>query len=171
MVENLVALDQLEHGTLRLSPDSNDFNDLVAQAIAQVEGLMLIKNLTIAHHQAQRPIWVLADEGQIRRALYNLLSHGIKYAQPGAALLIEADYQGAFGRVNMRDPARRLKPDVLVRLFELVEIDPDGAPSLRGMDLGLVLARRVTEAHGGHVAATWQPDQGTTLQLYLPAQT
>jgi signal transduction histidine kinase len=169
MVENLVALDQLEHGELRLATDRHDLNELVAQAVAEVEGLMMVKNVTIEHLNPSAPVWTWADEGQIRRALYNLLSHGIKYAHPGATLFIQADEKDAFGRVLLRDPARRIAPDVIVRLFDLVELEPDGAPSLRGMDLGLVLARRVAEAHGGRVAAMWEPERGTTLQLYLPA--
>jgi K+-sensing histidine kinase KdpD len=167
MVEDLMTLDQIEYGALRLSLDSWDFDDLIAQAVAQIESLVLVKNIAIEHHRAASPVRVQADDSHIRRALYNLLSHAIKYARPGSALSIATDHRAGFGRVSLRDPQRRLGPEVLAHLFDLAGLNPDDNPSLRSMDLGLVLARRVAEAHDGRAGATWEPESGTTLYIDL----
>jgi two-component system OmpR family sensor kinase len=54
------------------------------------------------------------------------------------------------------------------RAFELVEIGRDGRAALRGTDLGLVVARRVAEAHGGRATVQSAVGPGTTFALYLP---
>lgn len=169
MVGNLVALDQMERGELRLSITRCDLIEAADHAIAQVEGLTQLKDLHIQTHAAPSPVWIDADEGQIGRALYNLLSHANKYARPGSALLVDITRDGAFGRVLLRDPQRYLDGEILSRLFDLADVNRDGVASLRGLDMGLVLARQVAEEHGGHVTAFSEAGQGLTLGFYLPA--
>lgn len=168
MVENLVSLDLLEHGQLSISLERSELNDLVGQAIAQVEGLTLVKGLTIGHEIGD-PVWANVDESRIRRVLYNLLSHATKYARPGSALRVIVDREGMFGRIALIDAQRQLGPDIVARLFDFVDIDRAGLSALRGMDMGLVLARQVAEKHNGRVTAVSKPHLGTTLALYLPA--
>ena len=64
--------------------------------------------------------------------------------------------------------ARQLPEQLVDRAFDLVEVGRDGRAALRGTDLGLVVARRVVEAHGGRAAVRSETGQGTTFALYLP---
>jgi len=168
MIENLVALDQIESGRLRLSAATCNLNELVEFALAQVEGLLKIKSLNIAYRGAYTPAWVEVDEHQIQRALYNLLSHVNKYARPGTQLQVNIEREDAFYRVQLLDPQRQLPAEMLSRLFDLADINHEGPASLRGMDLGLVFARHVAEQHGGRVAATCAAGYGLSLTFYLP---
>ncbi len=166
MIENLMSLEQLERNQLHLAVDCVELCDVADQAIAQVEGLLLVKELKI--ESINTPVCVTADEGQIRRILYNVLSHAAKYARPASTLRIEVMGDGEYGRVSLTDPNRFLNEDTVARLFELVDVNTSGHTALRGMDIGLVLARQVIDRHGGRVAAASTPHSGTTLSLYLP---
>ena len=166
MIENLMSLDQLERNQLHLAVDCVELCELADQAMAQVEGLLLVKELSVEN--ASSPVCVTADEGQIRRILYNLLSHTAKYARPSSTLRIEVTGDSAFGRVSLTDPNRFLNDETVARLFELVDVNTSGHTALRGMDIGLVFARQVVERHGGRVAAVSLPQSGTTLSIYLP---
>jgi signal transduction histidine kinase len=168
MIENLLALDQIERGDLRLSPTPCNLNEMVDQTIAQIEGLLKIKSLNLVYHAAMTPAWVDVDEAQIHRALFNMISHTIKYARPNTQLRVDVDHDARYCRVEMHDPHRQLPAEMLAKLFDLVEINRDGIASLRGMDMGLVLTRHLAEHHGGRVAAVCAPDRGMTLALYLP---
>lgn len=169
MIENLVALDQVERGELRISAERRDLKELVDNAIAQIEGLALVKSLAVYYHTPPDSVQVSADEDQIARILYNLLSHAIKYAHPSGELHVEIDRDGDFGRVSLSDPRRFLSDNILARLFDLVEIGRNGAASLGGMDMGLVLARYVAEAHDGLLRASCEPERGVVFVLSLPA--
>jgi len=141
MIENLVALDQVERGQLRLSSLQCDLNVLVDEALAQVEGL------------------INGDEHQIRRGLYNLLSHTIKYARPHSELHVNVDRDGPFYCVRFLDPQRNLPEDVLLKLFDAASTQQSGTNSLHGIDLGLILVHHVAES----------PSKGMTLVFCLPA--
>jgi len=168
MIENLVALDQIESGRLRLSATTCNLNELVEFALAQVEGLLKVKSLNIAYRGAYAPAWVEVDEYQMQRALYNLLGHVNKYARPGTQLHVNIEREDAFYCVQLLDPQRQLPAEMLSRLFDLADINHEGIASLRGMDLGLVFVRYVAEQHSGRVAATCAAGYGMSLALYLP---
>jgi len=167
-IENLVALDQMERGEMTISTIRCDLTELVLGALAQVEGLATVKGLAIRCTTPPEPVWVFADEDQVGRVLYSLFSHGEKYARPGDELRVEVAVYGGFGRVTLTDPRRVLAAETAARLFDLVEIGHDRPASLRGTDLGLVVARHVAEAHGGGVEAASSTERGTVFTLYLP---
>lgn len=169
MLENLFTLDQLARHELRLSLTRADLTELVAQAIAQTEGLARVKGIAL---ELQRPEgagpWVSADTAQIGRVLYNLIGHTIKYARPDSRLAVVVDRDGAYGRMQLCDPQRVLSAEILAQLFDPIDTNHNGIASLRGMDMGLVLARQVAEAHDGAAEADCKLGQGVTLCLRLP---
>ena len=167
-IENLVALDQMERGEVQLTPVRCDLNDLVAQALAQVEGLMVVKSVEVAVDAPPEPVWVMVDEEQVGRALYSLFGHAEKYAREGGRLHFTVIAEDEAGGVAVRDPNRVLPEALAARAFDLVEIGGDGRAALRGTDLGLVVARRVAEAHGGRASVQSDAAQGTTFALFLP---
>lgn len=169
MIENLVALDQVERGQLRLSSLQCDLNVLVDEALAQVEGLLKVKNLQIRYDAAPSAAWINGDEHQIRRGLYNLLSHTIKYARPHSELHVNVDRDGPFYCVRFLDPQRNLPDDVLLKLFDAASTQQSGTNSLHGIDLGLILVHHVAEQHGGRASASCSPSKGMTLVFCLPA--
>lgn len=167
-IENLVALDQMERGEVQLTAVRCDLNELVAQALAQVEGLMVVKSIDVAVDTSPEPLWITADEEQVGRALYSLFGHAEKYAREHGRLFFAVTAADQMGLVTVRDPNRVLPEQMVGRAFDLVEIGRDGRAALRGTDLGLVVARRVAEAHGGRAAVESDAGQGTTFALYLP---
>ena len=169
MVENLVALDQYERDEVRLTVAKSNLNDLIDHALAQIEGLTILKNLEIHYEAPIKPGWVCVDEDEIHRALFNALSHVIKYARPDSHLRVGIEQNDGFYRVELHDPNRYLPVETLTRLFTLTQISKDGVASLRGTDMGLVLTRHVIERHGGRVAAASAANQGLTIALYVPS--
>ncbi len=167
-IENLVVLDGMERGEVTVTPTRCDLVELIGQALAQVEGLMVVKALDVTVDMPPAPIWVMADEDAVGRALYSLLSHAEKYAREHGRLLISVSGDEQIGRVAVRDPDRRLSAETVARAFDLVEVGRDGRPAVRGTDLGLVVARHVAEAHGGRVEAASDDAGGTTFALSLP---
>jgi signal transduction histidine kinase len=167
-IENLVMLDQMERGDLSVTPVRCDLTELVGAALAQIEGLATVKELRVYPDVGENPVWVFVDEEQVGRILFNLFSHGEKYARPGGELWVEVRNDGDFGRVSVSDPARLLPDDRVARIFELVDFSQDNQASLKGADMGLVVTRQVAEAHGGRVEAHSAPGSGLVLTLYLP---
>ena len=107
---------------------------------------MVVKSIDATVVASPEPVWVMADEEQVGRALYSLFGHAEKYARENGQLLFTVAVDAGVGLVTVRDPNRVLPEQMVSRAFELVEIGRDGRAALRGTDLGLVVARRVAEA-------------------------
>ena len=167
-IENLVALDQMERGEVQLAPTRCDLNELVRQALAQVEGLMTIKSVEAETEIPAEPLWVMVDEHHVGRVLYSLFAHTEKYARERGRLFITVRRADDMAQVTTRDPNRLLPAEMAGRVFDLVEVSRDGRAALRGTDLGLVVARHVAEAHEGRVTAESDAAVGTRFTLYLP---
>lgn len=158
LIGNLLALEQSERGELRLSPARRDLNELAGAALAEIDGLLAIKGLTVERRLPPSAAWAEVDEKHIIRALYAVLAQAEKAARPGGALRIEVADEGESARVSLSDPARPTPQEGLDKLFRLE----------RHADVGLIAARAIIEAHGGRLTAHGAPGEGVTFTLYLP---
>ena len=129
---------------------------------------MTVKSIDVSIDAPSEPVWVMADEEQVGRALYSLFGHAEKYARENGRLLFTVAVVEGMGLVTVRDLNRVLPEQLVNRAFDLVEVGRDGRAALRGTDLGLVVARRVAEAHGGRATVQSAAGPGTTFALYLP---
>ena len=110
---------------------------------------------------------IMADEALLSRAIENLLDNARKYGS-GSPVEIEALRRDGATIVAVRDRGPGIPADDLPRVF-----DPffrgEGAPALAtGFGLGLALARRVAEAHGGSARALNAEGGGARIELVLP---
>jgi signal transduction histidine kinase len=81
----------------------------------------------------------------------------------GGLLVIEADQDGDTVRFSISDTGGGIDADVLPRLFE-----PFFTTKAKGIGLGLSVAHRIVEAHGGSLAAMTREDTGASFKLTLP---
>jgi signal transduction histidine kinase len=112
------------------------------------------------------PIW-------LRRALDNLVDNARKYSPDHAAIAIvvgEAELRGAPGvRIEVIDRGVGIAPDDWPRVFTpFFRADRSRARATGGVGLGLVLARRIIEAHGGAVGFHSALDTGSRFWFVLP---
>jgi signal transduction histidine kinase len=107
---------------------------------------------------------VRADREQLRRALLNLVRNAVE-AAPAASLVEVAATAGAEGAVlEVRDRGPGLGADARASLFR-----PFFTTKERGTGLGLALAKKVADAHGGALALVDRDGGGTVARLALPA--
>jgi len=102
------------------------------------------------------PVVVVADEGLLRRALWNLVENAVKYGAP--PITLSATREGAQVRLSVSDEGPGIaaadRERVLAPFVRLESARTPTAPGAapRGVGLGLTLARRVAEVHGGAIA-------------------
>jgi signal transduction histidine kinase len=133
-----------------------------------------------ARFREQRPGRVLAmrgadaaldaDPALLRRALDNLLDNAAKYSGEETEVALEARRDVGAVVIEVRDRGIGIEPADLPRLFTpFFRTDRSRTRATGGVGLGLALARRIVEAHGGTIEVESVPDQGTTFRLRLPA--
>ncbi|HET8539777.1 MAG TPA: HAMP domain-containing sensor histidine kinase [Anaeromyxobacter sp.] len=113
---------------------------------------------------------VTGDAALLRRLLAILLDNAAKYSDPPAPVGLALRAAGAGAALEVRDRGIGVDADDLPRLFTpFFRTERSRARGTRGTGLGLVLARRVAEAHGGTIRAESAAGEGTAVRVELPA--
>lgn len=111
-----------------------------------------------------------ADAPLLRRLVDNLLDNARKYSEPGAPVALAARAEPGAVVLEVRDRGIGVDPADVPRLFTpFFRTDRSRARGTGGVGLGLTLAKRIAEAHGGTIAAESRLGEGTTIRVVLPA--
>ena len=106
---------------------------------------------------------IRADRPQLRQVLLNLVSNAYDAMPEGGLLVIEADQNGDAVRFSVSDTGGGIDAEVLPHLFE-----PFFTTKAKGIGLGLSVAHRIMEAHGGSLEATSREGTGASFTITLP---
>ncbi|MNV84609.1 Cell-division control histidine kinase PdhS [compost metagenome] len=113
---------------------------------------------------------VMADAMRLRQALLNLLSNAIKFTPAGGCVRVEAA-RGGDGCVTLAvaDTGIGMSPeDVKIALEPFRQVNSYMTKAHSGTGLGLPLAKRFVEAHGGRLTLSSAPGEGTVVNIVLP---
>lgn len=108
---------------------------------------------------------VEVDPAAVRQALENLVSNALRYSPPGEPVELGLARDGSRVVVTVRDHGPGIAVDVLPRLFQRFTRGRDSA----GLGIGLYLARKLVEAHGGSLEAVAPDGRGACFRVTLPA--
>jgi PAS domain S-box-containing protein len=111
-----------------------------------------------------RPNPLLADPEQLRIVFQNLLMNAAQAMGGAGAIDVHLAMDGQGCRVSIRDHGPGMPDEVREKAF-----DAFFTTKHRGTGLGLPIARRVVEAHGGQIDISPAPGGGTTVSIHLPA--
>jgi two-component system sensor histidine kinase HydH len=108
---------------------------------------------------------IRADRDRIKQVLLNLVLNAIEAMPTGGRLTLGATASSAALTLMVTDTGSGIPPELLPRVFE-----PYVTTKTRGLGLGLAIARRIVEAHGGRIEAESQVGQGTSFRITLPRE-
>ena len=110
------------------------------------------------------------DAARIIQILTNLLHNAAKFTTEGGLVRVELTVEGAEAVIRVIDPGEGIAPEDIERVFGMfARIDRRGTADPRGLGLGLALARRLAEMHGGSLSASSAGrGTGTTFTIRLP---
>jgi signal transduction histidine kinase len=116
------------------------------------------------------PYTVRADANRIRQILTNLLGNALKFTAPGVAprVLVSGQANDAVGELAVADNGIGIDPEQAERAFEMFARVPGPAGEYRGTGLGLTIARRIVERHGGRLWVEPNAGGGSVFRLTLP---
>jgi signal transduction histidine kinase len=155
-------------GRVRHPPENVDIRQLVQEVLHKLEGLIRAKNITVQIAPVFPPVY--GDRVRLRELVENLIENAAKHMDGPEQPLIEigAQLHEDPPVIFVRDNGRGIEPRYHTRIFELFEkLDP----STEGTGIGLALARRIVEVHGGKLWVESEgKEQGATFCFTLPSQ-
>ena len=171
LINDVLDLQQVEQGVLALARQPLDLAGAVRDASALLGALALRDGVQL-RVAGDGPAPVLADPQRLRQVLLNLGANAIKYNHRGGSVqwrlaAQERDAQAGW-QLQVVDDGLGMDTQQLARLFQPFERLGREASSVEGTGLGLVIARRLVEAHGGSLDITSAAGSGTTVSVWLP---
>ncbi len=172
MTTDFLDLARLESGRAKLETKPFNICDLINESVEIVRPQANEKGITISL-TGDAELLLDGDRGKVKQVLLNLLTNGIKYNREQGQILITAEANNAdeplpMTRVSVRDTGRGISPENLEHMFEKFYRAADTAGYTQGTGLGLVIAKRIIEAHGGDMGVTSEVGAGTVFFFTLP---
>lgn len=150
--------------------------DLARFAETSVDKVRLLaegKRIQILTDAPGGRLWVPADGPRIEQVLDNLLSNALKFSPEGRTvnLRMVPDVKGGVVHVSVSDTGPGIPSEDLPHIFErFYQGHMQARTTVVGSGLGLALAKKIVEAHGGRIWVESELGKGTTVHFTLPAK-
>ena len=169
LVNDVLDLSKVEAGRMELRYESFDIGLAIAELVNGLRPLADRKDLTIETDVGSFPL--VADRGRFRQVMYNLVSNAIKFTPSEGRITITALEEAEEIRLSVADTGIGIAPVDLPLIFD--EFKQVGMIKDRegGTGLGLALAQRLIQAHGGSIDVASIVGGGTTFTMLLPRRT
>ena len=169
LVDDLLDVARITTGKVALNASHTTLAAVITHALEIAASSMQEKEHHLEVVQPPREIALDADHARIVQSVANLLVNAAKYTQPRGHISLTASVEGKVVTFRVRDDGRGLEPASLTHIFELFAQarSPDEPPS--GLGIGLNLARKFAEMHGGSITASSEGlGRGSEFVLTLP---
>jgi PAS domain S-box-containing protein len=165
MVRDLLDAQRVRAGErLPLKLEEHDLADIVLDVVADLTTLHG-ERFELQGKTSLRGVW---SGSELRRAIWNLASNGVKYGAPDAPVVMSIDTDGERVALSVHNEGPAIPPESVDRLFVPFARSSAAVTTKRGWGLGLTLVRGCAEAHGGRVTVHSSAVEGTTFTLELP---
>lgn len=171
MVNDLFELSRIQAGALRLKRRDVALDDLVSDAVAELDVLAGERSVLLRARQIE-PIAVSVDNREMARVFNNLLVNAIHYSRPGGTISVDTRAADAWVIVSISDECGGIPEESLGSVFDMGwRGDTERAPSAeRGGGLGLAIVRGIVQAHQGDVSVH-NVAGGCCFEVWLPITT
>jgi signal transduction histidine kinase len=170
LTTDFLDLARLESGRAHLEVEEFDVQRLVMESLTVVEQQAADKHVALFADTEE--IKVRADRGKIKQVLLNLFTNAIKYNKPeGGKLICRVslfDKKPDYCLIEVRDSGVGISRENQERMFQKFFRVSDTANKAQGAGLGLVIAKRIVEAHGGEMWLESELGEGTSFFFTLP---
>jgi signal transduction histidine kinase len=169
LVNELQELSLADAGELKLTYQSEDITALIEEAVTAVRTRANTKKIKLsAVFTADLPK-VNIDAYRIRQVLNNLLANALAHTGREGSITVRAQRKADDVIVSVADTGEGISTADLPNIFErFYRVDKSRARSTGGSGLGLTIAKRLVEAHGGKIWAESEPGKGSTFSFTLP---
>jgi PAS domain S-box-containing protein len=173
ITDDLLDVARVTQNKVQLQRERIDLRTVLHSAIEATRPMIDAQGHTLTMHLPEDPIWADVDFTRIAQALSNLLSNAAKYTEPGGHISVTATSLGRNATITVSDTGIGIPPMLLPRIFDMfTQLQVHRDRTYGGLGVGLTLARRLVQLHGGTLNASSEgPGRGSQFAIRLPLET
>ena len=169
LVDDLLDVARLTRGKVVLERAPVEIAQVVARSVEMVSPLLEQRGHSLDIDVPTVGLVVDVDENRLAQVVSNLLSNAAHYTQVGGHIGVSARRDGETVVVDVSDDGMGIEADSLSDIFDLFVQGANRSSEHRGLGLGLVVVKQLTELHGGSVTvASEGAGRGTKFTARLP---
>jgi signal transduction histidine kinase len=168
LVGDIIDVSRGEAG-LELQRASVDVASIVQASVETVRNTAAARAIALETCLPATPIIIAGDAGRLQQVVWNLLENAIKFSPDGSVVHASVLPADSFVEIAVADRGPGVDPAFLPYVFdEFRQADESMTRSHGGLGLGLAIARRIVQQHGGTITCSNRPEGGALFTVRLP---
>ncbi|MFZ2956506.1 MAG: GAF domain-containing sensor histidine kinase [Candidatus Ozemobacteraceae bacterium] len=169
LISDLLDVSAIEAGKLELETVPMDIGAFLTDSLTHHRLLAKAKGIEIAAKIADDLPHTMADARRLAQVIDNLVSNAVKFSKSGTRITVSVRVDGTHARIEVTDQGLGIPQEEREKLFQ-----PFGKTSVQPTDgekstgLGLMIVKKIVEAHGGQIGVESQSGKGSTFFFTLP---
>ncbi len=169
VINDFLDVSIIESGHLTLDIQKVNLADLVSSVQTNVSVSAMKNQIRIDTVLDPATLTIRVDGPKIEQVFTNLLSNAIEYSDKGGCVTIRSQHVNDGVRFQVEDHGKGIPPEKQKKLF--ASFDSTGTKKKdgeRSIGLGLIISRKIVEAHGGKMFVESEPGKGSIFGFILP---
>jgi signal transduction histidine kinase len=169
LINDILDLSKIEAGRMELAPAPFHLPTALENAVTLVKERASRHGIALQLDIDPRLGDVVGDERKVKQVLLNLLSNAIKFTPEGGRISLKANRTDGAVEITVTDTGIGIAPEDQAAIFEeFRQVGSDETRKQEGTGLGLTLAKKFVELHGGQIWVESEPGRGSTFTFTLP---
>lgn len=167
LVSDIIFLQQIERESLDLAPHS--LRDVAKMALHSCEVTATNAGIALRLDAPEVVPPIAIDRDRVNQVFDNLLGNAIKFSPRGGTITIGVEDRGDYLQLSVSDMGVGIPADKLKRVFDrFYQVDGSATRRFGGAGLGLAIAKRIVESHGGEIWVESEMGHGSRFIFTLP---
>jgi signal transduction histidine kinase len=167
LVDDLLDVSRIRSGRVDLRKEPVSIQAILDNAIVAARPSIDARGHRLTVDLPPTPVLLDADGVRLTQVFTNLLTNAANYTDAGGAIGVRCELGADTLKIIVADSGRGIAAELLPRIFDMfVQARPGGG----GLGLGLAVARRLVEMHGGSLSASSDGEQGSEFVVRLPLE-
>lgn len=170
LVDDLLDVSRVTRGLVTLRAEIVEINQIIAEAVEQVQVLADAKHHTVIFRRLDLPVNVHGDHTRLVQVFSNLLNNAIRYTPSNGVITVSVDVRGNKAIISVLDNGIGVLPILAPHIFDLfTQGERSSDRSQGGLGLGLALVKSIVELHEGSVSVhSGGASKGSEFIVELP---
>jgi signal transduction histidine kinase len=167
LLNDFLDMSKMDAGFVNLKCTDFQVSELVEEVMADLEPMAASRDISVKYDCPDPNVLVHADSLRLTQILRNLMSNAIKYNVESGWIKVRVVRQDSWVQVSVTDGGIGMSPGELEVLFEPYTRGHTQR-KIKGVGLGIVIVKKLVEAHGGQVNVSSKPGKGSTFHFTIP---